>query len=386
MQKKTVFILISIIMVGLAWWSFAQTSSPTSPAGNAAAEPKGSAPAADSVAVTVNGKKIMESEINSRFEALVNRPGQKPMSPQQQMMLRAMYRQQILDSLIDALLMKQDCQKTKITVTEKDINQRLDEMVQQVLTRSKMTRAELDQRMKAQSGKSLEETLAQLKTEPAFIESILTEKVLQKKYGPELIVKESEIKKFYDDNRDTRFQEPNMVRASHILIDTRKLKTDEEKQAAKKKAQDILKKAQDKDADFAALAKQYSEGPSAPKGGDLNFFPRKGRGAMVEEFGAAAFSLQPGQVYPSVVDTQFGHHIIKVTDRKASRVIPFDEVKAEIRENLENNKRREAQKKYIAALKAKATIVYPPGKEPKSPKMPPMGPGKSAPAPKPAPK
>ena len=63
----------------------------------------------------------------------------------------------------------------------------------------------------------------------------------------------------------------------------------------------------------------------------------------------------------------------------------FEEAEADIRENLKNTKQREAEKKYTDSLKAKATIVYPPGKEPKPPGRPPMGPGKTAPAPTPAP-
>jgi len=302
------------------------------------------------------------------------------MPPQQHMMVQAMYRQQILDSLISAVLVKQDCQEAKITVKEEDINRRLEEMVQQILKIRKITRAELDQQMKTQSGKTLKENMTQLKTEPAFVESVLMEKVLQKRYGAEMKIKDSQIKKFYEDNRDTRFQEPNMVRASHILIDIRKLKTDEEKQIAKKKAEDILKKAQAKDADFAALAKEHSEGPSAPRGGDLNFFPRKK--AMIEPFAAAAFTLQPGQIYDSVVETQFGYHVIKVTDRKEARLIPFEEAKSGIREELKNTKKHEAEKKYTESLKAKAAVVYPPGKEPKPP-TPPTGVPKTKPAPAP---
>ena len=380
MQTKSVLTLIAVFVVGFALSGFAQPAAPAKPLGKAPAEPKVSDPAADSVAVTVNGTNIVESEINSRFETLFARPGQKPMAPQQRMMMQAMYRQQILDSLICDLLRKQESKKSKITVNEEDINRHQEEMVQQFLTRRKMTRAELDQQMKTQGGKSLQENMAQLKSDPAFIDSVLMEMIFQKKYGAEMMVKDPEIRKFYDDNRDTRFQEPNMVRASHILIDIRKLKTDAEKQAAKTKAQDLLKKAQAKDADFAALAKEHSEDLSAPKGGDLNFFPRKK--AMVEPFAAAAFTLQPGQVYPSVVETQFGYHVIKVTDRKAARLIPFEEAKVDIREYLKNNKRREADKKYTESLKAKAAIVYPPGKEPRSP-MSPMGPPKTAPAPSP---
>ena len=374
--------MIMIFVVGFALSCFAQPASPSKPSGKAPADPKVSAPAADSVAVTVNGKKIMESEINARFEAIFAQPGRQKTTPQQRVMIQTMYRQKILDPLINDLLVKQDCQKTKITVNEKEINQRLDERVQQILKIRKITRAELDQQTKTQIGMTLKEYMAQLKSDPTFLQLVLLEKVLQKKYGAELKIKDTQIKKFYEDNRATRFQEPNMVRASHILIDIRKLKTDEQKQTAKKKAEELLKTAQAKDADFVALAKKHSEGPSAPRGGDLNFFPRKGRGAMVEAFGAAAFSLQPGQIYDSVVETQFGYHVIKVTDRKEARLIPFGEAKSGIREELKNNKKRAAEKKYAESLKAKAAIVYPPGKEPK-PTTPPTGAPKTKPAPSP---
>jgi peptidyl-prolyl cis-trans isomerase C len=384
MRNVNVMLLVMLVIAGSTVSGLAQPASPVNSAAKPAADARVTLPAADSLAVTVNGKKIMESEINTRFQTMIARSGRKDMPPQQLAMFQAMYRQSILDSMIQEILLKEDCKKSKITVTPKDIDKRLDEMLQMALRRSKMTREELSNRIKEQTGKTLKESMAELQNDPAFVDSILLDKVLKSKYADDLKVTDTEIKKFYDDNQQTKFKQPEQVRASHILIDIRKLKTDEEKQAAKTKAEGILKKAQAKDADFAALAKEYSEGPSAPRGGDLNFFPRKG--GMVEPFAAAAFTLQPGQIYKSVVETQFGYHIIKVTERKAARDISFAEAKADIRDSLENNKNRAAEKKFSETLKAKATIAYPPGKEPKPPQMPPMGPGKTAPAPKPAPK
>jgi peptidyl-prolyl cis-trans isomerase D len=99
------------------------------------------------------------------------------------------------------------------------------------------------------------------------------------------------------------------VQASHVLI-----KTDERSEVeARKIAQPILRQALN-GADFASLAQQYSEGPSGPNGGELGWF---GRGRMVAEFEAAAFSMEEPGVYPELVKTQFGYHIIMVSQAKS---------------------------------------------------------------------
>ena len=97
------------------------------------------------------------------------------------------------------------------------------------------------------------------------------------------------------------------MRASHILLKTE----GKDEAAVKKQAEDLLAKVKG-GADFAALANKFSEDEgSAAKGGDLDFF---GRGAMVKEFEDAAFTLKPGEI-SDVVKTQFGYHIIKVTEK-----------------------------------------------------------------------
>lgn len=120
---------------------------------------------------------------------------------------------------------------------------------------------------------------------------------------------------------------PEQVRASHILLKTE----GKDDATVKAKAEDVLKQAKAPGADFAALAKKFSEDTSnASNGGDLDFFPP---GRMVPEFDAAAFAMQPGQI-SELVKTDFGYHIIKLTDRKAPTVQKLDEVKDQLTEQI----------------------------------------------------
>jgi len=122
------------------------------------------------------------------------------------------------------------------------------------------------------------------------------------------------------------FENPEMVRARHILIAVKPNATEEEKKAALKKAEDILEKAKKGD-DFAKLASEYSDDPgSKAKGGDLGFFTA---GSMVGKFEQAAFTLKPGEISP-VVETEFGYHIIKVEERKAAEQQPYDAIKEQV--------------------------------------------------------
>ncbi|HAS90538.1 MAG TPA: peptidylprolyl isomerase, partial [Desulfovibrio sp.] len=133
-----------------------------------------------------------------------------------------------------------------------------------------------------------------------------------------------EIAAYYEANRET-FQQEEQVNARHILIAVDENAADKEVAAAEKKIKKVLAKAKSGQ-DFAKLAKKYSEGPSAPKGGELGWFSH---GAMVKPFEDAAFALKKGEV-SKPVRTRFGWHLIKIEDVRKAGQKELDQVKDEI--------------------------------------------------------
>ncbi len=123
-----------------------------------------------------------------------------------------------------------------------------------------------------------------------------------------------------------RYTVPEQRHARHILFQVTDTDSDAVREEKRKKAEEVLSLAREKGADFAALARKYSEGPSRKNGGDLGFFTRR---SMVKPFADAVFSMQTGTV-SGVVETPFGYHIIKLEEVRPARVRPLEEVRDEI--------------------------------------------------------
>ncbi|MEG1284412.1 MAG: peptidylprolyl isomerase [Romboutsia sp.] len=156
------------------------------------------------------------------------------------------------------------------------------------------------------------------------------------------VISEQEVQKYYDENKETFYRDE--VKASHILISTLDDKEKElpkdKKEEAKKKAEDILKRARAGE-EFSVLAKEYSQDPaSVTNGGDLGYFKK---GQMVKEFEDAAFSTKVGEI-SDIVESKFGYHIIKVTDRVDEQTTVEDN-KDYIKETLLESKYVEQIKK-----------------------------------------
>ena len=150
---------------------------------------------------------------------------------------------------------------------------------------------------------------------------------------------ESEAKAFYDENPD-QFKSGESVGASHILVDS------------EESALNILAEIKSGKISFEDAAKAYSSCPSKENGGSLGEFTR---GQMVPEFDAAVFAMAEGEISEAPVKTQFGYHLIKVTSKKESNLVPFDEVKEGVKNMLSEDKKRRALDSKLNQLK----ILYP---------------------------
>jgi len=166
-----------------------------------------------------------------------------------------------------------------------------------------------------------------------------------------LSVNEQDLKTYYDQNVG-RLSGKEERRASHILIAVPKGAPADDREKAKAKAQELLAQVKKSPGSFADVAKKNSQDPgSATNGGDLDFFAR---GAMTKPFEDAAFALPKGEI-SGVVETEFGYHIIMVTDIKSPKQRSFEEMRPEIEAEL---KKQQAQRKFAEAADTFSNGVY----------------------------
>lgn len=301
-----------------------------------AAKPEAAKTSPDDPVARVNGVAITRGEMEraAKVMAAQNRTGQHEPSA-------AVTKQMddfALNQLISAELLYQAGSKLDL----KDLNKQVEEKIAQGKARFP-DNAAYENALKSAG-------LTPKDLEVLVRKDIVINNLVEKELAAKIAVTDDEAKKFYDDNSD-KFKQGETIRASHILCGVDPKATAEEKKKAKEKAEALLKEIK-AGKDFAELAKKNSTCPSSAQGGDLGFF---GKGQMVPAFEAAAFALKPGEV-SGVVETQFGYHIIKVTEKKDAATTPFSEVKDKIKDYLKNTKMQKAVGEYIEQLRGKAKI------------------------------
>ena len=164
-------------------------------------------------------------------------------------------------------------------------------------------------------------------------------------------ISDDELRRAYQE-RLSEFQSEEERRASHILIAIASGATDEEKAAARTKADEIYQQLTQSPGRFAELAREHSQDPgSAEQGGDLGFFQR---GFMVKEFDDATFALTAGEI-SSPVQTQYGYHIIRVDEIKTVETTPFEQVREQLMTEIGKSAVQDA---YLEAAQTFSDMVY----------------------------
>ncbi len=188
-----------------------------------------------------------------------------------------------------------------------------------------------------------------------FTERAIVEEVVNQEVRDKVIVTPQQVQKFYDEN-PKRFDQPETVRAAHILLTTVELASKQELPPEKQKAQRdlieaLLKRARAGE-DFGKLAKEFSQDPGSKERGGEYVFPR---GQMALEFETSAFAMRPGQI-SDVVTTKFGFHIIQVLERNPAKRVEFEKVKDRIRENLQQEEADKLLPAYLEKVKKEAGV------------------------------
>lgn len=285
---------------------------------------------------SVNGKEISQADLDkemNRFDGQMGVSGQPP-DPAQ----REAIKKKVLDNLIQRELLLQESKRLGVKVSDQEVGEQMEQLKGRFSSEQDFTNALERLRM----------TENDLKEE--FIRRMMVQKMIDDVIASKVEITAEETKTFYDNNPNY-FKAPERVRASHILVKLDPNASESEKAKTRTKIEDILKRVQ-KGEDFASLAKESSDCPSASKGGDLDYFQR---GQMVAPFEEAAFSLKTGET-SGIVETQFGYHLIKVVDKKESGVIVYEEIKENIESHLRQQKVNEQYAIYIEELKSKAKV------------------------------
>jgi peptidyl-prolyl cis-trans isomerase C len=315
----------------------ATPSGPASPVGPAAppAAPRPPVPAVlPDTCATVNGVSIAKTELESAIRSIEARNHAPVPVEKRDEVFRG-----VLDDLVSYTLLKQEALQRHVVVTDAEIEARLGELRKRFGNNAAFEKALTEQKM------TVEKLRDNARTD------LLVNKLLEQEVVSKVSVKPADVSAFYEKNPD-KFKQPDAVRASHILIIVPPEADARAKAALKARAEEALKAAKSGQ-DFGTLAKQYSQDGSASRGGDLGFFPR---GQMVPEFDKAAFSMQPGEI-SGLVQTQFGYHIIKVTERRNGGVVPFAQAAAQIQEFLEQQAQQDGGRAFVASLKAKGKVT-----------------------------
>ncbi|GEM_PF-611527 len=290
-----------------------------------------------------DGGKVTQKEMDTYMDFLRN---QDPASiPEKTDPQYTVLQQNLLDSIIVMKILESYAKENNINVTDKEVADEISALIKNY-----------------ESEAAFEKDLKDRNLSRTFLNEQVKSQLLRDKVfalaTKDVTVSDEETKKYYDDNAETLFMVPEQVKASHILIkfaipEGQEL-NDTIKAEAKTKITDIQEQLNN-GADFAELAKQYSEDTaSAVNGGDIGFISK---GQTVAEFEEAAFALGVGQL-SEIVETTFGYHIIKCVEKQSPYVKTYDEVKDTIKSYLLNNEQLVVWEDFVYSLVDKAGIVY----------------------------
>lgn len=287
----------------------------------------------DRVVANVNGDIILLSDIRSKMAFIRNLQAKAGVRPQPGMTERT-----VLQTIVDEKVLERYAKEKEIKVEDSEI----DKTIEGIKTRNGLDDKAFLAGLEAQ-GLTLEK----------FRKTIETQILTQRITGMEVtgvMVTEEDARHYYEKHK-REYLKPGRVRASHILLLANESSGASQFQGARKKI-DWLKDEILAGADFAEMARKFSQDPSASEGGDLGWFTR---GEMLAAFEDVAFSLDAGEV-GGPVQTGYGFHLIKVMDKEEAEALPFSELADKITARLKNEAYQKKRMALVDRLRDQAYI------------------------------
>ncbi len=291
----------------------------------------------DKIAVVVNDEVVTLSEIDAAAAPLSEK--YKTIYSGEELDKKLSFaRHDAVEQLIDQKVLLGAAKRENVEVSEKEIDARVEDVAKNFSSRSDFEKAIQGQGM----------TMTKLRAR--YKDQIMVRRLIEKKVISRISVSPVEVDNYYKEHSD-RFAAPEEISLRNILIRMKDDPSDTQKRA--ELAQDILKRLKSGE-DFAALAKEYSEGPGAEEGGSMGFVRR---GDLMKQIEDAVFNLEPGGV-SEIIQTSLGYHMFKVEERVKARTPELAEVKRKVEDTIFREKIDKGAKEFVKDLRKHAYIAF----------------------------
>jgi parvulin-like peptidyl-prolyl isomerase len=294
----------------------------------------------DKIIAVVNDEIITLYEFNTAFEPYRKNIENTYKGTDKEAVIKQT-REAFLQRLIDNILIEQEAKKSGAGIIVKD--EEVMEVLRDVLAKQKLSMQEYLKNL-AKEGNSLDFVKKEIRGQ------MMRARILRREVQAKILVSDEEIGEYYNKNRQ-EYEGKETVRIKQILL---LLPPDADNTIiakVKNEAMQLHKRVTNGES-FDLLALNYSQGPAAAQGGDVGFI---GRGTIIPEVEAAAFSLPVGQV-SEVIESSVGFHIIQVVDKKGAGLKPIAAVREEIKTKIEDEKLDKKFDEWIASVRAKSHI------------------------------
>jgi peptidyl-prolyl cis-trans isomerase C len=307
-----------------------------------AAEPQANTESQAKKIATFEGGSVTQGELDE----FAQQSGFGDLSPDDPQYKAAI--QQIMPQLVGIEIAKAYASEHNITATDQEVDQEIEKIKKQVGDQARSSGQDVsNQEAYEQALKQNNITEEELRED--IRENLPVQKV-QEQVSDNVEPTDEEIQKYYEQNKEAQFTTPEQVCVSHILF----------AKDQQQKAEEVKQQLED-GGDFAELARQYSQDPgSAENGGDLGCL---GQGETVPPFEEAAFGADEGEIV-GPVKTQFGYHVLEITEKKPQQARPLSEVESQIRSQLASEQQSEAFSKWLDEQKKKRNVEYLKGYKP----------------------